>query len=76
MAGLLCRRYEYLERKKTTPNDESNDKPVSTSSPKSNDKNVTKPPFKKKTLKDGQSKVTGRWVDPKYSGKTKNTWLF
>ena len=76
---------EYLEKKNNTPNNESNDKPVSTgdlsnpastSSPKSGSKDVTKPPFSKKTLKDEQNKVVGRWVDPKYSGKTKNTWLF
>ena len=24
----------------------------------------------------GQRKTVGKWVDPKYKGKTKNTWLF
>jgi len=24
----------------------------------------------------GQRKIEGKWVDPKYAGKTKNTWLF
>lgn len=26
--------------------------------------------------KHGQRKTVGQWVDPKYKGKTKNTWLF
>lgn len=26
--------------------------------------------------KHGQQKTVGKWVDPKYKGKTKNTWLF
>ena len=26
--------------------------------------------------KYGQRKTVGKWVDPKYKGKTKNTWLF
>ena len=78
----FTRTSEYLEKETGTSSDVSKDetdstiKPASTSSSKSDDKNVTKPPFRKKTLKDGQNKVTGRWVDPKYSGKTKNTWLF
>jgi 6-pyruvoyltetrahydropterin/6-carboxytetrahydropterin synthase len=43
-----------------------------------NAKKITKPPFKTPSpkLKDAQNKTVGKWVDPKYSGKTKNTWLF
>ena len=28
------------------------------------------------TVNTGQRKTEGKWVDPKYKGRTKNTWLF
>ena len=34
------------------------------------------PPEEKHGLGDGQVKTKNSWVDPKYKGKTKNSWLF
>jgi 6-pyruvoyltetrahydropterin/6-carboxytetrahydropterin synthase len=33
-------------------------------------------PTKPVPKKHGQRKTEGKWVDPKYKGRTKNTWLF
>ena len=54
------------------PEDEPQTKEKETSKPKTD---ITKPPFKKKN-NPGTVKTTNSWVDPKYKGKTKNTWLF
>lgn len=36
----------------------------------------TGPPAVQHGLGPGQTKTSGSWVDPKYKGKTKNSWLF
>jgi 6-pyruvoyltetrahydropterin/6-carboxytetrahydropterin synthase len=37
---------------------------------------VQQPPEEQHGLGPGQTKTSGSWVDPKYKGKTKNSWLF
>ena len=71
---------EQEQHEETRESVETSEEPVIQEIKQQDDsaKKITKPPFKKPQpkLKDAQNKTVGKWVDPKYSGKTKNTWLF
>lgn len=55
---------------------QSNDIPLEKKQTPSPAPSSEPPPSNKSTNSHGQQKTKNSWVDPKYKGKTKNTWMF